>query len=134
MPHILPVRRRFLLFAGAILLGFAVALPALPGQAEDTAQPRVYLRGIEDIPLMAELHELEESGIVFDKPGGRIVMSTAQGRVTPGDVLAFYARTLPQLGWRMEKATRFTREGETLDIEFETDSSPVVVHFSLSPH
>ncbi|PCJ57707.1 MAG: hypothetical protein COA65_09115 [Rhodospirillaceae bacterium] len=127
------VRRRFF-FAGVGLLAIATALFAVPGKAEEVGQPRAYLRGIEDLPLMAELHELEESGIVFDKPGGRIVISMAQGRVTPGDVLAFYARTLPQLGWRMEKATRFTREGEALDIEFEAGSSPVIVRFSLSPH
>ncbi len=130
-PHVRPVRRRFL---GAFLFVLALGLFAGPGHGEEAAQPRVYLRGIEDFPLMAALHELEESGVVFDKPGGRIVLSMAQGQVTPGDVLAFYADTLPQLGWRMEKATRFTREGEVLDIEFEVGSSPTIVRFSLSPH
>ena len=134
-PHVRPVRRRFL---GAFLLALGLVLTlgllAGPGHGEDAAHPRVYLRGIEDFPLMAALHELDESGVVFDKPGGRIVLSMAQGQVTPGDVLAFYADTLPQLGWRMEKATRFTREGEVLTIEFEAGSSPTVVRFSLSPH
>jgi len=82
---------------------------------------------------MPALTELDEAGIVFDKPAGRIVISLAEGQVTPAEVRAFYAKTLPQLGWRPKGAGLFHREGEVLRIEFETDVSPLRVRFSLSP-
>ena len=37
--------------------------------------------------------------MVFDTPAGRIVEAVASGAVTRDEVLAFYAETLPQLGW-----------------------------------
>lgn len=131
----LTLRRRVLFFAGVWLLGMAWGNGVACAQStvQDATQPRAYLHGIEDLPLMPELTELEGAGIVFDKPAGRIVLSMAQGQVTTKEVLAFYADTLPQLGWRMEGANRFHREGEVLHIEFEADVSPLLVRFSLAP-
>jgi hypothetical protein len=119
---------------GALLVAAALSATGAVSLAEEAQPPRAYLRGIQDLPLMRELTELEETSVVFDKPAGRIVISLAQGEVSEADVLDFYASTLPQLGWTLEGKATFHREGEVLRIEFEVDDKPLRVHFSLSPN
>src|SRR5690606_33126736 len=58
-----------------------------------------FLQGIEDVPLMPGLLEMPEESIIFDKPGGRIMESTAVTEtLNAGSIRAFYEATLPQLG------------------------------------
>lgn len=102
--------------------------------AEEAKTHHAYLRGIQDLPLMRELTELEEAGVIFDKPAGRIVISLVEGEVSEAKVLDFYANTLPQLGWTPEGKATFHREGEVLRIEFEANDKPLRVRFSLSPN
>ncbi|MGB1547677.1 MAG: hypothetical protein ACPHIA_03990 [Alphaproteobacteria bacterium] len=117
---------------GIVLACFlAAALPSA-GSAEEPAY--AYLHGIEDLPLMPGLTEVEEAGIVFDKPAGRIVVAFAEGEASETDVLDFYTSTLPQLGWRLENKATFQREGEVLHIEFEPSGQSLLVRFSLSPN
>ena len=98
-----------------------------------------FLSGIEDLPLMPNLSENADGGMVFDTPAGRIVEAFASGAVTRAEVLAFYAATLPQLGWTAEDPARYSREGEILRLEFtENDPPPktgaaLTVRFALSP-
>ncbi len=73
---------------------------------------------------MDGLTEQADSGVVFDKPDGRIVERYASGPLTTDSVVAFYKETLPQLGWQAKPDKRanhlaFEREGESLDIEFK---------------
>ncbi len=122
-------RKRGARLAGWLLLGFLSLGPVRA--AADEASP-AYLRAIDDLPLMPKLAEVEDEGVVFDKPMGRIVISLAQGEVGEAEVAAFYAATLPQLGWTPEGKTTFRREGEVLRITFE-GRAPLLVRFSLSP-
>ena len=48
---------------------------------------------------MAGLAELTDEALFYDKPEGRIVEVAARGAVLQKDAMAFYADTLPQLGW-----------------------------------
>ncbi len=94
-----------------------------------------FITGMVDIPLMDGLSEVAGGGMVFDIPSGRIAEAYAAGNVTRDEVLAFYAATLPQLGWTRENANRFRREGELLTLEFSAsgETPPLTVRFSLSP-
>ena len=92
-----------------------------------------FLTGIPDLPLMPGLQEVPDSGLVFDKPEGRIVEAYAVGDTTPQAVTAFYNETLPQLGWRREKSGAYLREGERLSLEFERATQGVTVLFRLFP-
>ncbi|MBA4211312.1 MAG: hypothetical protein C0454_17445 [Parvibaculum sp.] len=121
-------------------LGFAVAC-CLPLALSPAAAQSAYLDAMEDMPLMDGLAETGES-VVFDKPSGRILRSTAQGDVAPESVEAFYAETLPQLGWtRADEYERegegrhlvFTREGEQLDIQILPQAGGSEVRFSIEP-
>lgn len=92
-----------------------------------------YLAGIPDLPLMPGLREVPDSGLIFDKPQGRIVEAYAVGAATPQAVTAFYDETLPQLGWRREQPGAYLREGERLSLEFVRSAEGVTVLFRLFP-
>ena len=114
----------------ALALALALALVAGGVRAGDGA----FLGSIEDLPLMPGLEEAVEEGMVFESPSGRIAEAYASGAVSRERVRAFYAATLPQLGWRREGAGRYRREGEILDIEFD-DGAPSIlrVRFAVAP-
>ena len=121
-------------FAAAALLCLA-ALPmpvAAQGEVADG-----YVAGIPDLPLMPGLKALPDSGLVFDKPGGRIVEAFAVrdsgSRMTLQSVIAFYDKTLPQLGWRREAPGAYLREGERLKLDLSEDAQGLTVHFRLFP-
>ncbi|WP_119461564.1 hypothetical protein [Rhodospirillaceae bacterium SYSU D60014] len=126
---------RHLLAAVAALL-LAVAMPtAWKGAGWLQAQGREagdFVAGVEDLPLMPGLSEIETASIVFDAPSGRIVEAYAAGPVTRDQVLAFYGATLPELGWTSEQQTQFHREGEMLRLDF-LDGEELTVRFTLSP-
>lgn len=109
----------WLAFAGAL------AVPAAADQA--------FIEGSEDIPLMQGLASLPDSGIVFDSPAGRIVEAYAAGPVSRDEVAAFYAETLPALGWEAESRVRFLREGEALSLDFFGADGALTVRFTLAP-
>ena len=114
-----------------------------------------YIAGFEGLPLMPGLTEKTEDRVIFDTPAGRIVEATtwgAVGTVSAQTVRAFYANTLPQLGWHREDAQgnvqknakaehmSFKREGERLLIEFPPEQSTdtakqagFVVRFTIRP-
>jgi len=119
-----PLRR--LLFVLCLIL--AVPVGAVMAQSADG-----FLDGIPDLPLMPGLTESPESGLVFDKPSGRIVEAVAAGAVSAGDVSAFYETTLPQLGWQRDQAGTYLRDGEKLKLNIEEAAGGVTVQFTLSP-
>jgi hypothetical protein len=92
-----------------------------------------FVPGFEDLPLMPGLEVLPEAGLVFDKPHGRIVETIVTGAVRRSDVDAFYAETLPQLGWSAFGDRAYRREGEILRIEYGGEDQALTVRFFLSP-
>jgi len=122
-----------------LIIALAAILAAGLGVRADAADPPGhFLSGFEDLPLMDGLSEQADSGVVFDKPDGRIIERYASGPLSLDSVETFYRQTLPQLGWQPVKANAarhlgFQREGESLDIEFKTVGSELVVRFSVAP-
>ncbi|HEV7368429.1 hypothetical protein [Arenibaculum sp.] len=99
-----------------------------------------FVVGIGDLPLMEGLVPVTGQVVLFDKPDGRIVQAVARGDMAPAEVRGFYARTLPQLGWRPAGPDRYARDGEVLALEFvgrperrPPDRGPVTVRFILNP-
>ena len=125
------IRHAFVLLAAILLLDVG----ARAGAAEP---PGHFVSGFEDLPLMDGLTEQADSGVVFDKPDGRIIERYASGPLSMDSVMSFYRETLPQLGWmpvvaKAAKHLAFEREGESLDVEFKTVGSELVVRFSVAP-
>jgi hypothetical protein len=122
----------------AVCLSSSWALWPTPGAAQqdvavDAAFVAGYVAEVDDLPLMPGLRQLLGAGLVFDKPSGRIVEVYAQGEVRPEAVRAFYARSLPPLGWQVAGEAAFRRDGEILLLEFVTRERPLLVRFSLRP-
>jgi hypothetical protein len=143
MQQVRPLRRRRRA-AAAVLVAVTLcahAAPAWCAGMSDAAPPAPesdsFVAGFEDLPLMPGLVQVSDAGFVFDTPSGRIVESFAEGRVSIDAIRGFYARTLPQLGWRQTGRDRFEREDEVLDVEVTPDRPApgelVSVHFYLAP-
>ena len=110
----------------------AVILAALLLVAAPAAAQR-YVVGTEDVPLMAGLTVNPGPSIAFDSAAGRIVTVYARGTMRADAVLDFYRRTLPALGWAVEGARVFRREGERLSIDASDSSTGSAVRFTLVP-
>lgn len=128
------------LFALIVMGGLTAGAPVGAQVGEEVGgEGGDFVGGMEDLPLMAGLTEISGAGMVFDTPAGRVVEVFASGAVSRTRVIAFYAATLPQLGWRQDAETLFLREGERLVLEFPqsavagTAAAPVTVRFVLSP-
>ncbi len=119
--------RRFPAIA-CIVAMFAVFTPSGPVWAADG-----FFSGLPDLPLMPSLGEDRAAEVVFDKPEGRIVTLTARGRVSRQSVMGYYARALPQLGWKMDRPGRFRRDGEILLLTTSGTEKDLTVQISLAP-
>ena len=110
--------------------------PALGPTAAQAADGTAFVSVIDDLPLMAGLEEVGE-GVEFTTGQGRIVEATATAKagvdLDQGEVMDFYAATLPQLGWRASGGAAFAREGEVLELLFGTSAGRLTVRFSLAP-
>jgi len=116
------LRSRVIVMIALLLLG------AAPARAQQ------FVPGTEDVPLMKELAAVKGSDLVFDKPEGRILEATARGKVTRVAVRSFYSSTLPQLGWATTiSSDSWTRETETLHLDFSGHDGDLWVTFTLSP-
>lgn len=87
---------------------------------------------LEDLPLPPGLTEMP-GGMLFDSPTGRIVEATAQGEIGADGVLAFYAQSLPELGWQKVGPSSYRRDNELLKIDVEAKRRPLLVRFSVVP-
>ena len=98
------------------------------------AMAQGFLPGTEDIPVMPGLEPSAGAETVFDTPAGRIVTVSATAPAPASRVSAFYAESLPALGWRPAGPGRFVREGEALQLSVRASGTRrVAVQFTLSP-
>ena len=111
-----------------IAAAFLFAWLAVPLAAAADA----FIEGLADVPLMPGLSVVEDAGLRFDNPAGRIVEIIAVGEVSAKAVAEFYATTLPQLGWRGANNS-YRREGERLRIETGVADGKLAVRFFLTP-
>lgn len=81
---------------------------------------------------MPGLRIVENAGVDFDAPGGRIVEVAAAGAVPRAAVLDFYRTSLPRLGWTRRDGV-FLRDGEKLRLELSGDGGRTEIRFFLSP-
>jgi hypothetical protein len=134
LPRLRPFGRALVVIAALVAAAMAIWTLGAPGaHAASAPAPANFLSNLDDIPLMPGLSERKDLAVSFDKPEGRIVEATAEGRLGAAEVAKFYATTLPQLGWKGQGNNRFAREGEELHLGFTTAANRLTVRFSLSP-
>ena len=116
------------------MFGVAVAVAlALGAAAGWAAEAQRFVGGLDELPLAPGLTE-SAGGVIFDKPGGRIVEVDATGAA--GDAAAvrrFYRSVLPAFGWSAAGDLEFVRGEEALAIEIGERNGILNVHFSISP-
>ena len=78
----------------------------------------IFIEGLGDIPIYKEMDYVEDSLILFDKVDGRYVSTKTKGKYSKKEVKEFYFKTLPNLGWKIQKKDFFDRGGERLEIKF----------------
>lgn len=112
-----------------ILAVLAILIPAAA-----LAEESRFFSTLTDIPLMPGLYEVTKDSVSFDKAEGRIVVTAAASEtLSAGQIKAFYASTLPQLGWIASGQDSYTRNGETLNLRMEEKPKLNVIHLNLSP-
>jgi hypothetical protein len=119
----------------AVVLAAAAAGPAClarPAAAQAGPAPPAFIERLGDVPLMPGLAIVEEGGVDFDAPDGRIVEVMAAGPVPRAAVLSFYRQSLPPLGWSGQNLV-YQREGERLRIELAGAGARTEVRFFLAP-
>lgn len=112
----------------AILLGAGISLASAALAADH------YFEALYDVPVMKGLEEVKGEAVLFDKPDGRIASVMAVSKdIAPAAVNAFYAGSLPQLGWQKTAENQYVRGKEQLTLEVSSKPPLTVVHFTLSP-
>ncbi len=103
---------------------------------QDERPSEDFVQGSEDIPLLIGMEKISDESLGFDSPSGSIMSSAYESKIDLEKVRNFYLRTLPQLGWKVEKndldKTIFKRERETLEIEFVNQNGKDIVRFFIS--
>jgi hypothetical protein len=113
--------------ARLVLVPLLLLLAAVAARADE------FVAGTEDVPLMPGLVLIKGSDLVFDKPEGRIVEAQTQGALSRAKVQAFYASSLPQLGWKKIGVDQWRRDAERLKLDFRGEDGHLTVGFTLSP-
>ncbi|MCE2516528.1 MAG: hypothetical protein J4F41_01570 [Alphaproteobacteria bacterium] len=98
-------------------------------QAESLPQAR----WVGDVPIMPALTIEQGLGFAFDSPEGRIVMIYLTGDAAADDVMAYYDSALNPLGWTMQSASSWAREGESLAITRTTAGSVELWKLMIRP-
>ncbi|SDG71586.1 hypothetical protein [Roseospirillum parvum] len=120
--------------ACALWLG---ATPALLPGANPALGADSFLKGFDDLPLPAGFSALDDPPpTVFDSAYGRLAEAYARGPGPAAKARAFYADTLPQLGWTALPGDPlgFQRGNERLRLDFTSQGGSLLIHFSLKPN
>jgi hypothetical protein len=117
-------------FASAIVIVVAAGSAGAPA-----AYATQFLTAIDDVPLPNGLTETPEP-VIFESDQGRVVRTSAEGNLGGASVSAFYAETLPALGWKAVEGpdgASYAREDERLTIRIRAPAgpAPVRVEFEL---
>lgn len=116
----------------AALLALGAGRGAVAGVQAPPATP--FFSSIQDLPVMPGLVELPDQGVVFDKPEGRIIEVVAALQAQPReDVRSYYDSVLPQLGWSRLDEGRYAREGEHLQVGFESNEGQQFLRIMVAP-
>ena len=96
-----------------------------------SAMAQVFLPGTEDVPLMNGLKNVEETAS-FDNPSERMVLIGAETNLSEKAFIAFYRKSLSNLGWREVHPRYFERGSDSLSIEIVPSKQGNQVQFKLS--
>lgn len=92
-----------------------------------------FIPGTADIPLMDGLTVNPVPSMDFDTPAGQILTVTAVGKKLSGqEVLSYYEKALPQMGWESVKKGHYQREGDSVILTVIKEGKPAVIRFETA--
>lgn len=98
--------------------------------------PQEFVQGSQDIPLLENMEKTTDDSLDFDSNSGSIISSSYKSKSNKDEVKIFYIKTLPDMGWSVEKNLEnkvvFKREKEQLEIEFQLEKKQNIVTFFIS--
>ena len=92
---------------------------------------QAFLPGTDDIPLMNGLTQVEETAS-FDSPAERMLLVSAQTKLSSQKVLQFYRESLANLGWMEKEKGKFERGEDSFSIEISSKGPMRQIQFRLS--
>ena len=93
-----------------------------------------FVPGIADLPVPASFYLDSESSSIYNDNYGRLVTASFIGKAKQEEILDFYYKTLPALGWKKEEFLHFSREGEILTINIiAKNQEELIINFQLNP-
>lgn len=93
----------------------------------------VFSKAISDLPIMPGLTEETESIVIFDKPNGRFIETSASGNVPPQKISHFYRQALPALGWQAQAEGQYRRGQDNLILAIKSDQPQSRISFTITP-
>lgn len=116
--------------------GFRIfIIAALFGLMPTLLHASEFIEGLDDVPVMQGLKQMQSNNISFGNSEIRFVEAYLSGKKASfSAVVRFYKETLPQLGWhfigQQGNILHFERDTELLDIAREK-KSPLLVRITL---
>ncbi len=92
-----------------------------------------FINGLEDIPLFKNMEYVDDSLVLFDKVDGRYVSTEISGNYKYDEVVSFYKKILPNLGWKEIRPLTFERSKEILEIKTTVSKDEISIIFSVYP-
>tara|TARA_B100000963_G_scaffold359342_1_gene386434 strand:- start:323 stop:682 length:360 start_codon:yes stop_codon:yes gene_type:complete len=92
-----------------------------------------FINGLEDIPLFKNMEYVDDSLVLFDKVDGRYVSTEVRGNYNYDEVISFYKKILPNLGWKEIKPLIFERSKEILELKTTVSQNEISIIFSVYP-
>lgn len=120
---------RKLMICAVFGMGMGMGMVGLGAAGTAWAEESGYFSALPELPVPPLMREDADNAVRFDQPEGRIITLRALGPAKSGEIVEFYNKTMPALGWerhsvkstdkRVEK-TYYTREKEVLLMEINT--------------
>lgn len=100
-----------------------------------SAAGAAFIEGLEDVPLLSGMKQVQKDNISFGNEQSRLVEAyLTSSKIGFAKVEKFYKETLPQLGWtyqgKRDDTLTFYRDGEAIDIARES-INPLVVRITV---
>ena len=134
-----------MIFGTCALLIAGAAVTSVPAQAQSgaaqSADPSAtqmamppFFEILPDIPVMPGMQELVDEAIIFDKPEGRFIKTTAISEShTKSQIIQFYSKALPALGWMKISDLKYKRGTYLLTIAVEQTDNIQIIYFTVEP-
>lgn len=90
-----------------------------------------FINGLDDIPLLTNMNIVKDSLVIFDTNEGKYITTEIAGAIKLKDAESYYKDILPNLGWKIIEKNKYSRDEETLSIQFVQKKDVVNIIFNL---